>query len=92
MQDLDPVIARLSVTVRIAAVPCVRGAYNFRLYRVETGEIGGIQTLYFADYTDSHGWSGTDILFNIDLDDTGRLSAFAKGRGLGDCGSFGLWQ
>ena len=95
LELIPPVSARLSQTATVHAVPCTRGAYNvtYRLYLVETGEIGGIQPLYFVEYSERFGWSGTDILFNVDIDAaTGTLSAFAKGRGLGDCGSAGTWR
>lgn len=91
---IPPISARLSQTATVHAIPCTRGAYNvtYRLYLVETGEIGGIRPLYFADYSERFGWTGTDILFNVDIDPaTGILSSFAKGRGLGDCGSAGTW-
>ncbi len=94
MSGFQPVIAPLSKTAMLYAIPCTAGAYNigYRLYIVESGEIGGIEPLYFAAFTDSHGWSGSDILFNISYDaDTKRLSSFYKGRGLGDCGNAGIW-
>lgn len=91
---IPPISARLSQTATVHALPCTRGAYNVthRLYLVETGEIGGIQPLYFVEYSERFGWTGTDILFNVDIDAaTGTLSSFTKGRGLGDCGSAGTW-
>lgn len=69
--------------------PCFAGAYNFtQLYFFQRRE--DLQLIYFADYYD--GWSGTNQLFNSDFDPkTGRLGAFYKGRGIGDCGSTGEW-
>ena len=92
MRNFEPVIAQLSKTAILYAIPCTAGAYNigYRLYRRETGEIGGVETLYFATWSGEYGWGGTDILFNIDADGP-RLSAFYKGRGLGDCGTDAQW-
>jgi len=92
MRNFEPVIAQLSETAILYAIPCTAGAYNvtYRLYMRETGEIGGVETLYFATWSGEYGWGGTDLLFNIDIDGP-RLSAFYKGRGLGDCGTDAQW-
>ncbi len=92
MRDIEPVIAQLSKTAILYAIPCTAGAYNvaYRLYMRETGEIGGVETLYFATWSGEYGWSGTEILFNINADGP-RLSALYKGRGLGDCGTNAQW-
>ncbi len=92
MQDRGSVIEPLSGTAILYALPCTAHAYNitYRLYLRQTGEIGGIRTLYFADYSTETNWAGTDLLFNIDIDGP-KLSAFYKGRGLGDCGTWGEW-
>jgi len=88
MQDIPVAIAKVSDTAIVYAIPCTVGAYNitYRLYLRETGEIGGARTLYFPEWSKAYGWSGTDLLFNVSLDGP-HLSAFAKGRGLGDCGT-----
>ena len=92
MRNIEPVIAQLSKTAILYAIPCTAGAYNitYRIYLRETGEIGGVETLHFATWSGEYGWSGTDLLFNIDADGP-RLSAFYKGRGLGDCGTAAEW-
>ncbi len=92
MRHFAPVISQLSKTAILYAIPCTAGAYNiaYRLYMRETGEIGGVTTLYFATWSGEYGWGGTDLLFNIDADGP-RLSAFYKGRGLGDCGTDAKW-
>ena len=95
LRSIEPIVAPLSKTAILYAIPCTAGAYNvtYRLYVVESGEIGGTQTLYFADYSDSHGWSGTDYLVNVEFDAREkRLTTLYKGRGLGDCGSMGTWR
>lgn len=94
MSEFKPVIGPVSGTAMLYGIPCMAGAYNvgYRLYIVESGEIGGIEPLYFAAHTGSHGWSGSDVLFNISFDAaTKTLSSFYKGRGLGDCGNAGTW-
>ena len=92
MQEFGGVIEPLSATSILYALPCTVHAYNvtYRLYLRDIGEIGGVRTLYFADYSDSTNWSGTDLLFNITVEGK-NLSAFYKGRGLGDCGTWGVW-
>ena len=92
MSRFEPVIELASPTAILYALPCTAGAYNlaYRLYLRERGEIGGVRTLYFVTYSNSHGWSGTDILFNIEADGP-HLTAFYKGRGIGDCGTRGRW-
>ncbi|WP_026380978.1 DUF1176 domain-containing protein [Afifella pfennigii] len=88
MREIPIEVAQVSETAIVYAIPCTVGAYNvsYRLYLRETGEIGGARTLYFPEWSRTFGWSGTDLLFNISLEGP-RLSAFAKGRGLGDCGT-----
>jgi hypothetical protein len=92
MRQFEPIIETLSDTAILYAIPCTAGAYNvaFRLYVRETGEIGGVRTLYFATYSDTHHWSGTDLLYNIVVDGP-TLTAVFKGRGPGDCGTQGEW-
>ena len=47
----------------------------------------------FADYSDTSGWTGTAEMINSWYDPARRqLTSFAKGRGLGDCGSIGRWR
>ena len=92
MRFIGPAIAQLSKTAILYAIPCTAGAFNvsYRLYRRETGEIGGVETLYFATWSQELGWSGTDLLLNIDADGP-RLSAFSKTRSPGDCGNTAQW-
>ena len=92
MRHIGPVIAQLSKTAILYAIPCTVGAFNvsYRLYRRETGEIGGVETLYFATWSKEYGWGGTDLLLNIDADGP-RLSAYDKTRSPGDCGNNAQW-
>ncbi len=74
-------------------VPCYAGAYNFAhaAYVVEGGDV---RRHWFADYSDDLGWTATDVIVNPDWEGggLGRLAIFNRGRGIGDCGSTGLWQ
>ena len=92
LKNLGFVIEPLGATSTLYALPCTHHAYNvtYRLYVRDIGEIGGIRTLHFATYSDTTNWSGTDLLFNIQVEGR-QLSAFYKGRGLGDCGTLGFW-
>ena len=71
-------------------IPCFAGAYNtaYRVYLVRNGENEKARTLYFANFSQSLGWYGSDTLINASYEpDTKALISFGKGRGLGDCGN-----
>ena len=94
MSSFQPLIVPVSRTAMLYGIPCMAGAANtgYRLYIVESGEIGGIEPIYFSIYTDSHGWAGTDVLFNISFDrERNQLTSRFKGRDRGDCGNVGTW-
>ncbi|MGE3830311.1 MAG: DUF1176 domain-containing protein [Parvibaculaceae bacterium] len=70
---------------------CFSGAYNFGSLFLIDG-LDGLEPIAFADYSDEYGWTGTNQLVNADFDPkTGSLTSFAKGRGIGDCGTSGRW-
>lgn len=78
-------------------LPCEAGAYNFlsKVY-VDWGygedDPATYEVMKFADYSSLLGWTGTTMLTNLDYDpETKQLFTFAKGRGIGDCGSIGTW-
>ena len=88
------ITARLSAIETLYALPCTKSSsgITWRLYRTETGEIGGVATLYFARHDARSGWTGTDLLWNIEVhEQTGRLTALRKGKGETDCGYFARW-
>ncbi len=88
----DIMTYRLDAQSSLALIPCWAGAYNFgyTAYRLDRY---GAEQLLFAAYSDEGGWSGTKYLVNPYFDERyNRLHDFFKGRGLGDCGSIGLWQ
>jgi hypothetical protein len=68
-------------------VPCGAGAYNFSTvpYVVKAGKA------QIAAFDSTPGWGGDDgppMLVNAGFDTkTGELGSYAKGRGIGDCGS-----
>lgn len=77
-------VARLTATEYLWAIPRGRGAYNFSsLMIVARADGSGAR---------SPGLGGDDIFVNVGYDAENRtLSAFNKGRGLGDCGSDDAW-
>lgn len=74
-------------------VPCYAGAYNFA-HAAYIMEGSRVTRHWFADYADDVGWTATDVIVNPEWEGggLGRLSMFNRGRGIGDCGSTGLWQ
>lgn len=75
----------------LVLVPCGAGAYNFSTvpYVVRGG------TAALAGFDAAPGWGGEDgppMLVNAGFDaKTGELGSYAKGRGIGDCGSAETW-
>lgn len=88
----DKMSYRLSATQTLHLLPCWAGAYNYGyLAFIDDGE--RIEQQYFASFSETLGWSGTNVLVNPYFDEvTGLLSDFYKGRGLGDCGTSGTWR
>jgi len=84
-------IARLSEKEELVLIPCGAGAYNFSsVPLIATGQAGR-RAFRLARFDSQPGWSepgGPPMLVNAGWDATlATLSSFAKGRGLGDCGS-----
>ncbi len=83
---------RLDASNTLHMIPCWSGAYNFS-YAIYIESPYGVEQAYFASYSDVTGWRGTAALVNAWFDpEDNTLGEFAKGRGLGDCGTSGLWQ
>lgn len=83
-------VAPLSENKNLYIIPCFAGAYNiaYRLYVMRNDDVKTMRTLYFANYSKSLGWYGSDTLINVSYDpETGILTALGKGRGSGDCGN-----
>ncbi len=89
--------ATLSANARLHLIPCQMAAYNMAVKVIlerkdDESDTSTWDTLSFARYSDELGWSASDMLINADIDaETGRLTEFVKGRGIGDCGSVGTW-
>lgn len=87
--DSRPEIERhaLGGGATLVLVPCGAGAYNFSSvpYVVKAGKV------QIAAFDSTPGWGGDGgppMLVNAGFDaKTGELGSYAKGRGIGDCGS-----
>lgn len=76
-------------------LPCFAGAYNvvYRVYVLDKRYPNEVRPSFFAGYSDEMGWFGQQQLINASYDaKTKTLTAFEKGRGLGDCGSIPTYQ
>lgn len=85
------ITAQIGPTSTLYALPCTKsgGRVAYRLYAHETGEIGGVKPLYFAGFTPSHGWAGTDLLTDIAVEGP-QLRAFLPAEDGSLCG-YGEW-
>jgi Protein of unknown function (DUF1176) len=83
--------AMLSGDAELFALPCAEGgAYNqpYVFYQKQGDTITPLQLAIMTD----DGPSTTPMAYNIDWDQNTRmLTAFFKGRGIGDCGSLDKW-
>jgi len=89
LKAVAPVIGPLSKTAILYAIPCTMSGQEitYRLWVIETGEIGGITPLAFALFDPSFGWRGSDILYNVSFDANGaRLTSALKATQQGSCG------
>jgi hypothetical protein len=88
----DPIVARLAPGEFLWAAPCSAGAYNLLSVLFVADEAGrGARELIPPD-AEAPNPDADDELMNIDYDaKTRTLSAFAKARGLGDCGAATRW-
>lgn len=91
-EDFPVIKARLAPNLMLWGAICSSGAYNFG-YKFftsdDSGQAGRALTFPYA-----RGWEQADTVYvvNADFDpDTLVVSAFEKGRGLGDCGSLVQW-
>ncbi len=93
LRSFKPVIGVLSSTAILYSVPCTASAGNvsYRLWVVESGEIGGITPLYFASFDPHLGWKGSDLLYNVTFDAAEKRLTSTQRAG-GGCGSRGQWR
>lgn len=91
MPDQEPDLHRLSKTQVLVLIPCGAGAYNFSSVPLIATGMPGRRSFVPARFDLQPGW-GEDVrmpmLVNAGFEEkTGSLSSYAKGRGIGDCGS-----
>lgn len=81
-------VARLGSNSLLWSVPCGAGAYNFsQAYAISANDGSGARMLTFP----APGGVMEDLV-NSNFDpSTNEISAFGKGRGIGDCGQMGSW-
>jgi hypothetical protein len=94
LKAIAPIIGPLSKVAILYAIPCLMSGsdVSYRLWVIETGEIGGITPLYFALYDPTFGWKGSDLLYNVSFDaGTARLSSIIK-TSAGNCGHHASWH
>ncbi len=87
--------AQLDETHRLYAILCEPAPYNlpYAIYVVRDGNLAEAQRIYFPRFRESHGWEGTDRLYNAIFDRRdGKLRAFSRFRGAGDCGAQAVYQ
>ncbi|MDR3496530.1 MAG: DUF1176 domain-containing protein [Ancalomicrobiaceae bacterium] len=95
LKSIPPLIGALSNTAFLYGIPCTSAAGNvaYRLWVVETGEIGGITPLYFALYDPGFGWKGSDLLYNVAFDGNGaRLTSEWHAPGPSACPWRAAWH
>lgn len=93
LRAFKPVIGVLSSTAILYSIPCTasQGNVSYRLWVVESGEIGGITAQYFALFDPVYGWKGSDLLHNVAYDEKStRLTATYRAGG--GCGGRGAWK
>jgi hypothetical protein len=94
LRGVAPQSARMTETAIIHAIPCIASAAGttWRLYQIETGEIGGVRPLTLARYSPKFGWVGMLEPANVTLDPAAPgLTASRTGQGSDDCGYRGTW-
>jgi hypothetical protein len=95
LKPLAPVIGPLSRTAMLYGIPCAAsgGQVSYKLWVLESGEIGGMTPLFFALYDPVFGWRGTDLLPNIAFEPgEARLTARSGARSDAGCGGRGVWR
>lgn len=89
----DFVVGDLGEGQTLYLIPCQSGAYNFAQKVYVGSSDDDFEPQFFADYQADVGWLGTPYVWNADFDpETRTIHAFAKARGIGDCGTIGTWQ
>lgn len=87
--NFETLYARLDTQTSLALLPwpCGNGAYNYFAYALLIDQKGKVRAARF-DAPPGMGEENDNSVVNADWDEaTRRLSTYAKGRGLGDCGT-----
>ncbi len=94
LADHAALVAELGPTAVLVGIPCTGDATRaaFRLYVLETGEIGGVHAQFFALPSKTLGWTGTEVLWQPSTDAEGRLTGTLYDPGEGRCASRGRWR
>lgn|GEM_PF-7073248 len=94
LADHAALLAELGPTAVLVGIPCTGDATRaaFRLYVLETGEIGGVHAQFFALPSKTLGWIGTEVLWAPSMDADGRLTGTLYDPGEGRCASRGRWR
>ena len=94
LADHAALVAQLGPTAVLVGIPCTGDAARaaFRLYVLETGEIGGVHAQFFALPSKTLGWTGTEVLWSPAMDAEGRLTGTLYDPGEGRCASRGRWR
>jgi hypothetical protein len=91
-KDTDPLVARLAPGVILWAPLCSLGAYNELNVFFLIDEKGRAPRRISLPEPPGASSASDDEQMNMSFDpNTGELSSFAKGRGIGDCGSAETW-
>ncbi len=93
-ENWDPILAGQPDGGVLVGLPCFSGAYNY-IYAFYIARNGQAEPLNFPQVTGGGGFGGPNLLVNPGLgQNLLMLSAFAKGRGIGDCGESAsyAWQ
>ncbi len=92
--DHAALVTPLGPTAVLVGIPCTGDAARaaFRLYVLETGEIGGVHAQFFALPSKTLGWTGTEVLWQPATDAEGRLTGTLYDPGEGRCASRGRWR
>lgn len=94
LADHTALVTPLAPTAVLVGIPCTGDSTRaaFRLYVLETGEIGGVHAQFFALPSKTLGWTGTEVLWQPSTDAEGRLTGTLYDPGEGRCASRGRWR
>jgi hypothetical protein len=93
LKAVKPMIGALSKVAILYAIPCIAtpDSVAYRIWIIETGEIGGITPQYFAIYDPKFGWKGSDLLYNVGYDEAFAQLTSTMPRQGSACGHQAAW-